>query len=372
MLRIKRIQTISSFSNLAKEWNELLENSNSDSVFLTWEWVFTWWKYYQSDRELFLLLIHDDAKQELIGIAPFCIKKVYLWLGQKMSCIQFLGAGEPACSEYLDIICRVGYEREVWQTILQYLTTVYRAWDSLQLQDMSETSSSRTILSTIYPDYNVSYRIENITRCPYLLLTNYNPLNQSSLQDSLNRTKKNLIKQYGLTFRTYTQPEDIEPVFMQFVDLHRKRWNQKQVRTAFNDATFYYFQKEIVTQFSKNNWLRIYTSEIKNRIIAAVYCFVYRNKTYFYQHGFDTEWQKYSPGKLTLNYAIEESFHNQNIEFDFLRGEESYKYDWANHEHENITFDLYNRNKVYYTYFAIINLLRKIKPARIIPDITHD
>jgi hypothetical protein len=62
-----------------------------------------------------------------------------------------------------------------------------------------------------------------------------------------------------------------------------------------------------------------------------------------------------------LNHAIEEGLQNQSTEFDFLRGEESYKYYWTKKYHENISLDIYPRNWTYYTYFAEINTLRKIK-----------
>jgi CelD/BcsL family acetyltransferase involved in cellulose biosynthesis len=371
MLKIERIQTNAPFSNLAKDWNDLLESNDYNSVFLTWEWMFTWWKYYQSERELFLLLIRNDSNQELVGIAPFCINLVKTRLGQKMRCIQFLGAGEPACSEYLDILCFQGYEKDVWQTIVQYLTDIYQQWNCLQLQDMSESSTALAILPNLISHYKYRYHLDKVTKCPYLILTDYNQNKQSTFQSNLLRKKKKLMKQYEVNFRTYDIPEEIEPVFNQFIKIHQRRWYKKQVETSFNNSIFSQFQKEIALQFSNNNWLRIFTLETEDQIIAAIYCFIYRNKTYFYQQGFDAAWQQYSPGGLLMNYAIEESIRNQYKEFDFLRGTEEYKSHWAKNEHNNVTFDIYNQNWFFYTEVLLVNLLRKIKGIIQIPSSTN-
>jgi CelD/BcsL family acetyltransferase involved in cellulose biosynthesis len=361
MLTIDRIKTNSDLVNLSTEWHKLLQNSKSDTIFLTWEWLATWWKHYQADRELMVLRIDDKDKQQLVGIAPFYFDTIKMVFGRTVRSIRFLGAGEPVCSEYLDIICREGYESAVWQTILQYFTSAYTKWDVLQLQDVASTSASIAILNTFVSDYKLKYQVRKITRCPYLLFTDFQQNAQSPFQKKILRDSRKLMKQYAVFFRKYNRLEEIEPVFTEFVTLHRKRWAQKQVPTAFDEQAFYQFQKEIAMLFSNQHWLQIYTLEIEQQIIAAEYCFEYRHKTFFYQHGFDFKWHRYSPGKLALNYAIEEGLQNQMTEFDFLRGEESYKYYWTNKSHENISFDIYPGNWTYYTYFAVINTLRKIK-----------
>jgi hypothetical protein len=44
---------------LSRNWNSLLVNSSSDTIFLTWEWIESWWKNYGSNRPLFVLSAWD-------------------------------------------------------------------------------------------------------------------------------------------------------------------------------------------------------------------------------------------------------------------------------------------------------------------------
>ena len=66
---LARIDDAADFAGLRGEWDELLQASESDCFFLTWEWLSTWWKHLADDRELCILTVRDG--DELVAIAPF-------------------------------------------------------------------------------------------------------------------------------------------------------------------------------------------------------------------------------------------------------------------------------------------------------------
>src|SRR5207247_1376019 len=82
------------FSNLRGDWNALLKQSPSDSIFLTREFQQTWWTHLGSG-ELRVLTAHDDG--QLRGIAP-----LYLDSEQERRVLRLVGGLEVA--DYLDII----------------------------------------------------------------------------------------------------------------------------------------------------------------------------------------------------------------------------------------------------------------------------
>src|SRR5438034_4882857 len=49
---IETIQNAAGFQELRGEWGELLQASASNSLFLTWEWLYPWWKHLSGDRTL--------------------------------------------------------------------------------------------------------------------------------------------------------------------------------------------------------------------------------------------------------------------------------------------------------------------------------
>src|SRR5262245_36414082 len=69
---IERIDTTADFAALRDEWNALLETSSSRCVFLTHEWLFTWWKHLAAGRTLYILTSRQDGR--LVGILPLAVR----------------------------------------------------------------------------------------------------------------------------------------------------------------------------------------------------------------------------------------------------------------------------------------------------------
>jgi CelD/BcsL family acetyltransferase involved in cellulose biosynthesis len=76
--------------------------------------------------------------------------------------------------------------------------------------------------------------------------------------------------------------------------------------------------------------LRLHTLSVDDKVIAAIYCMTSGGTTIYYLGGFDQEYHKWSPGMLATRAAI---LHAVSVDkshtFDFLRGNEPYKYRWG-------------------------------------------
>src|SRR3990172_13252365 len=103
MLEITKVNTEEHFFSLKNNWNEILSMSMQHSIFMTWEWLYTWWETYSKGKELCILLFCED-NGHLVGIAPFYItcEKV---LGISIRILKLIGS-EEVCSEYLDVIAK--------------------------------------------------------------------------------------------------------------------------------------------------------------------------------------------------------------------------------------------------------------------------
>ncbi len=55
---------------LKQEWNQLLDDSAADTIFLTWEWVSSWLEVQPDNLELFVIVVRDSDKR-LLAVAPF-------------------------------------------------------------------------------------------------------------------------------------------------------------------------------------------------------------------------------------------------------------------------------------------------------------
>src|SRR5687767_8525561 len=73
-LRVDTVADSNALESLAGEWNTLLQRSDSNHPFLTWEWVSTWWSVYGRQARLCVLTARDDAGR-LVGIAPLKLQR---------------------------------------------------------------------------------------------------------------------------------------------------------------------------------------------------------------------------------------------------------------------------------------------------------
>src|ERR1700733_9121214 len=130
-IKIEKIKSPWEFLRLQGEWSELLENSDADCLFLTWEWLHTWWKYLADGRELSIFAAR--CGHELIAIAPLAKHPPNLARGRPFSTLEFLGIGQ-AGSDYLDFIVRKGYETQAAVILARALAAKRLTLDWTQLK----------------------------------------------------------------------------------------------------------------------------------------------------------------------------------------------------------------------------------------------
>src|SRR5437867_2771593 len=76
---IETIKEPEGFERLKQEWNELLQNSTSDCLFLTWEWLWSWWKHLAEGRKLFIITVRWGCSEAKINLCPLIKLSGHSW-----------------------------------------------------------------------------------------------------------------------------------------------------------------------------------------------------------------------------------------------------------------------------------------------------
>jgi hypothetical protein len=66
--------------------------------------------------------------------------------------------------------------------------------------------------------------------------------------------------------------------------------------------------------------------EINGKKAAGYLCFDYLNRVWVYNSGLDRSMMEFSPGWVLLGYLLQWANESKRSEFDFMRGDEEYKY----------------------------------------------
>jgi len=348
MLEITKVNTEEHFFSLKNNWNEILSMSMQHSIFMTWEWLYTWWETYSKGKELCILLFCED-NGHLVGIAPFYItcEKV---LGISIRILKLIGS-EEVCSEYLDVIAKKDKTIEVTKELALYLKS-HSEWDILHLRDISEHGIINDVLKKMNEKGNITCTDVIKTTNPFISLPEKEEIFMASLshnkRSAIKRKEKKLTREHGFSIFNVDKMENLGGAFQDFVALHQKLWESRGFPGMFKRKAFLRFHETIAKRFLENNWLRLYFLSISGKPIASLYGFQEGDKFYYYQSGFDPAWRVYGVGTILINYTIKEAIRNKLKEYDFLRGEADYKFDFTGtfrHTRETfVTKDSYKAN----------------------------
>jgi CelD/BcsL family acetyltransferase involved in cellulose biosynthesis len=326
MVSVERVTTEEGLFGLQSEWNRLLEQSKSNCVFLTFEWLSTWWKHLAEGRKLELLAARLDG--ELVGILPLVLRRAQ-YTRMMPRILEFIGTGVIG-SDYLDAIIRNDKQDDVLDALAHHLDV---RGLMVQFNQLNHADSLAAQLARRLNNRHWILQEVEINECPYIPLEGhtwqtYLAELSSSQRYNFQRRLRNLEKTKGFRFERNTALDVI-------IDLHKKRWADRQGQSeAFQTDSIIAFHREFTHLAEKRGWLRLLSIWMGEQPMAGLYGLRYGSKFYFYQSGFDAAFSKQSAGLVMMGLSIQTALEEGATEYDLLHGCEEYKFHWARQRRE--------------------------------------
>lgn len=350
-MEIKIVSEMKEFLELKDSWKEITENSDT-TIFQTYIWNKTWWKYFGEGKTLFILTIYEDGK--LVGIFPGFLDDIHFFGRRIYSCLRLLGTtvfqpqgeelkGLKIYSDYMDMIVRPGYGSKVGAALTAFFfnSEPEPPFDEVVLEEIREDSHISKWLLPCMDNKNIRYSSEDQSACP---VTPLEPTWEKYLA-TMSKRRRNHARKYiryvedpeikTYNFERAETAEQVNSLFQKLTDLHQKHWNTLGQPGVFKEKRYFLFLKEAVQLFFEegNLWLHgINSLEDNNKTVAVDLHLVHKKRICLLQRAYDSgpEIKAGSPGTVLLyNSLLHGIKHNYEL-FDFLRGEDSYKYRTAN------------------------------------------
>jgi CelD/BcsL family acetyltransferase involved in cellulose biosynthesis len=337
---IERIEDLGGFEKLREEWAALLDASASNSLFLTWEWLYTWWKHLSEGRRLFIITVRYG--RELVAIAPLALRPPQPIRLVPFHALEFLGMGDVG-SDYLDVIVRRGKEQEACQVLAEYLRPGKLMLELTQLERRSCVAEN---FAAVLKQRGWSLSETKTNVCPFINLSGHSW--QSYLATlgpehryNFGRKLKNLMKQFEVRFEQVRSEEQRREALPLLIALHNMRWRNRVFSEAFHTVDLVSFHDELSRLALEQGWLRLFVLRLDGKPAAALYGFSYHRIFYYYQAGFDPTYSKHSVGLVTMGLAIKSAIEEGVEAYDLLHGDEPYKFHWARTARELGRLELY-------------------------------
>lgn len=341
MLSVERIEDAERFAALSTEWDALLRDSAADGLFLTWEWLHTWWRHLAGRRRLFLLAARSGG--QLVAIAPLVLAPPQLQRLLPLHSLQFLGTGTVG-SDYLDVIVRRGWEKSAVPALAAYLR---REGVMLELRRLSSDALAWRLAERLEQGGWSGRRLRTDI-CPFIRLAghtweSYLAAIGHAHRYNLHRRQQNVRRRYAVEFHRVTTEEERGPALDRLIALHEARWRERGRSEAFSSAALVSFHHELTARALARGWLRLFELRLDGRAAASLYGFRYADTFSFYQSGFDPQYAKYSVGLVTMGLTIKSALEEGAAEYDLLHGNEPYKFLWAREARELASLEVYPR-----------------------------
>lgn len=364
-VRIECITTEQEFLSFRSEWNALVELSAADTVFLTWEWLTSWWSAYGSGKKLRILVARDQTGA-CQGIAP-----LYVVRSGRARLLRFLGDGTYD-SDYLDFIVVRGREAEIVAAFIEALNGMRGTWDAMQLNEMPDTSASLPLLRNLKEELNWLARQEEVPCGVRTLPDTWEGFLQTlkpRFRTSARASLRNL-EQWNGGFEVLTARTEISDWLEELFTLHSGRWALRQQAGVFGKDGKKKFYEQMSESFFERGWLHMTRWCVNGIALAYQFGFVYRGTYHLLQEGFDTRCIHIGPG-VTLRAATIRDLIQRGVHtYDFLGGIGRHKTDWGAIEKKSVRLALAPKSAAGYAYVRVPELVQGAKDRikRIVPE----
>lgn len=330
----------SGFEALADNWDRLLKESGINTIFMTYAWQTLWWKML-GRGELWIIAFHRADDDALVGIAP-----LFLELhtddehaGQR----HFHIVGCIEVSDYLDLIIARGWELASYNSLSEWLLSADAPpWDGLDFCNLPEDSPIYRLLPKIFEASGCHTQVFQEDDAPqFSLPARY----ESYLQEQVDKKQRHEIRrkqrraerEAEIRFHVIGAQEglsatELESEVRDFIVLQRASTADKE---AFMTAEMQQFFIALAQQMYAAGYLRLCFLTIDGEQAATLFAFEYERHFLLYNSGYDPDaYAQLSPGWALLAYCIQYAIATGCTKFDFMQGDEAYKYRFGGQEYK--------------------------------------
>ena len=358
VVKINRETT--AFADVRREWQELFAASGV-APFLSWEWSRAWFESFGEGKLPHFVTAHSGNR--LVGILPMFSEEKRR-LGMRIKRLGLVGEGIGG-ADYLGLIARAEDRPEVLSAMLERLFSD-EGRDAMRFEYVAADSDFAAELRRpkLATDNGFGRMRETVSAaCPQIdLAAGWDAvLQQSKRSSNFKRRLKQIEKLPGYEFRSVTDPADTSAAFERFLSLHQRRWAESGGSELSGHPRLIEFQRRLVPDIAAAGLLRFDELWFGGECRGSIYGLDDGRTFYYYNAGYDLGSANLSVGLVLLGLSVRASVTRGVTLYDFLRGDEAYKSDWAHRRAELVNVSLHRNARL---AFADEGIGRAISAAK--------
>lgn len=371
-MEIELVDKIERLFEIEKEWSGLLVHSPVKDIFLTPQWIYSWWEIFREGKGLFTVALWEGNK--LCGLFP-----LYKFKKGPFNIITFIGL--PKHSDRMDFVFLPAYEEKGLKGFSHWISK-RSDWDMLSLNNFGPFSKTPELLNGILKNGNHKQIFSSGQPCYYIATNNYKGFEdylKSTIKPKhrreLSRLNNRVVEYKRGEWKLFDRVDDQLLDQMEELDSTRSKRSETGSIFLLNKLNKI-FLKQLVAKLQSSDMIKLFAFLSDGKLYSYWFTFKYDNKILGYQPAFDKDLNSYQIGTLTMLEGIKYTFDNGCREFDFLIGDDSYKNRWTENFRQNRSLLVYNRgikSTLLYFYQTRIKPIRsKVKNYRLVQKLVPE
>ena len=301
-----------SLEDLYSYWRDPAQSLVWPYPFILPHWLEAWWTSFGEGKEPYLKKIIDG--DDIIGIAPLMISD---------GAVGFLGSTDVC--DYQDFIIRPGYETDFCAEICAAIKG--NGYSLLELKHVRPDSHVMNALREYAGEQHFPFSsVEEDTSVGLTLpedFEGYLNFLSTKQRHEVRRKLRRLNESGTVTYRVLDDKPGIQQALDGFFSMFVESRNDKALFLTPVMKTFFL---NLMEKLGEAGILRLGVLELDGLQVADIIFFDYGDCRYLYNCGYKPEYTGLSVGLVSKIKTIEDAIERKIRVFDFLKGNETYKY----------------------------------------------
>jgi CelD/BcsL family acetyltransferase involved in cellulose biosynthesis len=299
------------------EWTILFNEAGGNSIFSHYDWVYQ--QIHRKNIGQFLVFLLFDNVHQLAGVFPFIIKYKRI-MKKKLRVFSHAGGNIADYSPFIlsDRINRNVAMRKISSAIIDAQPDT---WDFIDIAGLNDRDDVSRLFAATLVDMIHGKRVfhENTFSIQYDQV-----YGESKKISDINRRFNKLLNTSDISI---TIGDEVNGTILEkMVEHHYSRFPGM----GFNNVHFQEIIKHLYESEDFRKHIEFSHIQSGNDFIAGHFGFRFDSRIYYYVPVFNDDYKIYGPGQYLLMKMIEYYRDKGYSRFDFLRGGEEYKKNWAN------------------------------------------
>jgi CelD/BcsL family acetyltransferase involved in cellulose biosynthesis len=310
----------SAFTRLQHDWEALLQRSYDNRLFFTPTFCRIWWEHFRVPEVRILTLRDEDGRLQAVLPLQIAVEGGERILGY---------VGDWNVFDYMDAAAEK-HEAQALLTQLWGCALSDLSWDRITLRHVPSASPSVPALQAAAGEMDIEIAVERDTVCPIAILCSswdgYLQMLSKKQRHEIRRKLRRAQEGAEWEWRTARTEAELERDLPIFFQQHEASGHDK---ARFLTPDMRAFFQTLTSVLLRDGTLRLSIFRREGMDIAATLAFMYRGRYLLYNSGYDPAYAAFSPGIAAVAHTMEDAIAEKAVAFDFLSGDEPYKYQFG-------------------------------------------